>query len=237
MDSPGSLPTLGILGAGRVGTALARLALKAGYRVLLANSGRNQDLEPLIDALVPGAHAATADEAASRSDLVYLALPIGKYQSLPRASLAGKTVIDGMNYWPAMDGVLAEFESTPGQSSELIQDFLEDSRVVKTLNHIGYHDLENDSTLKDPHQNRALVVAGNDPQARAETSALIHKIGFVPVDAGPLANGWKLSPVSPIFGRYCEPKELQHRLDSLYGSDESLCSRRSSQFRLSSPSQ
>jgi predicted dinucleotide-binding enzyme len=147
--APASVGTIGILGAGRVGTAVARQALSAGHRVLIAASGDPADIELIVDVMAPGAVAVTAAEAARRSDVVILSLPLRKYRSLDPDSLRGKVVIDAMNLWPETDGDIPELAAS-ASSSEMVQAFLSDARVVKTLNHIGYHELESNGTPAAP---------------------------------------------------------------------------------------
>jgi|HubBroStandDraft_2_1064218.scaffolds.fasta_scaffold122552_2 hypothetical protein len=139
--SGNSTRTVGILGAGRVGTALARQALKAGYEVLVATTRPPAEIELLVEVMAPGAKTVTADLAARVSDLVILAVPLAKYRKLDPESLSGKIAIDVMNYWAPTDGTLAEFEGEVS-SSEVVQQYLRYTRLVRTLNHIGYHEVE-----------------------------------------------------------------------------------------------
>ena len=195
-------PALGILGAGRVGTAIARQAMRAGYEVAIAASGDPADIELIVEVMAPGARAVTAAEAARASDLVVLAVPLRRYVTLDPAMLAGRVVVDAMNYWAETDGHLPALE-TARSSSEMVADHLTGARLVKTLNHIGYHELETDHAPAGAPGRRALAVAGDDDAARAGVMDLIDRLGYDAVDAGPLAAGVALEPGTEIFtGRH-----------------------------------
>ncbi|WP_454050568.1 NADPH-dependent F420 reductase [Cellulomonas sp. Marseille-Q8402] len=194
--------TIGVLGAGRVGTAVARQAIRGGYDVLIAASGDPADIELIVGVMAPGAQAVTAAEAAARSDVVILSLPLRRYRTLDPSTLRGKVVVDAMNSWPETDGDIPELADAPS-SSEMVQAFLTGARVVKTLNHIGYHELETDGTTPGTPGRRALAVAGDDPDARGVVMGLIEQIGYDAVDAGSLAAGAALEPGTPVFdGRH-----------------------------------
>lgn len=203
--------TIGILGAGRVGTAVAREALKAGYEVRIATAKPVEDIALIVEIITPGAVAVTAAEAAE-SDVVVLALPLHKFRTLDPAALAGRVVIDAMNYWEPTDGAMPEMHAGRG-TSEVVQDFLGASRVVKTLNHIGYHELESDGRPTGAQDRRALAAAGDDEAARAVVLAFIASLGYDAVDAGPLAAGRALEPGTEIFAGAHDAARLGEALE------------------------
>ena len=190
--------TIGILGAGRVGTALARQAVKAGYQVRIATTQPAAENALLVDIVTPGAVAVESSQAAA-SDLVVLAIPLHKYRTLSPSDLAGRIVIDAMNYWAPVDGEFDDFESDARTTSEVVEGFLQHARVVKSLNHIGYHEVEEDDKPAGDEARRALALAGDDAEAKALVSSFIDRLGFDAVDAGPLAAGRAFQPATEIF--------------------------------------
>lgn len=208
--------TVGILGAGRVGTAIARQALKAGYDVSVATRKPPEDIALMIDLVTPGAHAVTAQDI-SQSDLVILALPLVRYRTLDAVSLAGRIVVDAMNYWAPTDGALAEFQS--GEPSSLvIARHLPGARIVRTLNHVGYHDLEMRARDPGDPDRAAMVLAGNDADARAMVTGFIDRLGYDPVDAGPLIESRRFDAGSPIFGPALRRAEIETLLTSEFAT-------------------
>jgi predicted dinucleotide-binding enzyme len=207
------MTTIAILGAGRVGTAIARTALQAGFDVNIAASGPAEDIRLLAEIVVPGAHAMLAADAVRDAAVVVMAVPLHRYRSVSPEMLAGKVVIDVMNYWPPVDGTLADFEATSRSSSEVVADHLANSRVVKTLNHIGYHELETDGRPAGSAERRGLVVASNDQEAAKIVMDVIDRFGYDPVYSGPLSTGAAFEPSTVIFGGPHTATQIRHQLD------------------------
>src|SRR5215831_8134008 len=199
-----SIHRLAVLGAGHVGPVIARLALRAGYPVAIATSGDPDDIALITELVIPGAEPRWASDAVADADTVVLAMPLHRFGETNPALLAGRLVVDAMNYWPASDGVLAAFEdgaSIGSGSSEVVARRLAGSAVVKALNHIGYHELEDRARPAGAPDRRAAGVAGDDPAAVAAVAELTDRIGYHPVGLGSLRAGRALEPGGPVFGQ------------------------------------
>ncbi|MFJ2558908.1 MULTISPECIES: NADPH-dependent F420 reductase [unclassified Streptomyces] len=193
--------TLGLIGAGNIGSALARLAVAAGLDVVLSNSRGPETLTDLVAELGPRARAATPAEAAEAGDLVVATILLGAYEKLPAAELAGKTVIDTMNYYPDRFGPIAELDEggpTGLTSSALVQRHLAASKVVKAFHNIDFVRLFTLARPVGAPDRSALPISGDDAAAKAEAAALLDVLGYDAVDIGTLADSWRSQPGTPV---------------------------------------
>jgi predicted dinucleotide-binding enzyme len=190
---------IAVLGAGHVGPVIARVAVEAGYDVSIAASGDPAKIELITQVMVPGAKALWAADAAADADLVVLAIPLHKFATFDPQIVKGKLVIDTMNYWPPVDGVQELFEDPLLTSSEVVQQKLSKSTVVKTFNHLGYHELADDRRPPNHPDRRAMGVAGDRGPVRI-VADVIDAIGYDPVLLDGLAKGRLLQPGGPAFG-------------------------------------
>ncbi len=209
MTTATNISTIGILGAGKLGTVVAQLALDAGYKVYIAGSGSPEKIALSVKVITPGATATHAVEAINKSDVVLLALPLSKYPSLPVDDLAGKLVIDAMNYWWEVDGDDATLKNSNSTSSELVQKFLPKSRVIKALSHMGYHHLRDEARSVDQPGRKAIAIAGGSKRDAKTIANLVNNLGFDPVHIGPLSRGDILEPGGPLFGANTNAKEIR----------------------------
>jgi len=206
--------TIGLIGAGNIGSQLARLATSRGYQVVISNSRGPETLAALVSELGPNARAATPEEAARAGDIVVVTVPLKNYRQVPVAPLAGKVVIDTNNYYPQRDGHMPELDNESTTTAELLQAHLPTSKVVKAFNHIQAAQLTTDGQPAGSKNRRGLVIAGDDPAAKATVTNLLDEFGFDTVDAGPLKEGWRIQRDTPGYGPRRTAEELRRDLAS-----------------------
>ena len=202
---------IGIIGSGHIGGTLARSWARAGHEVALANSRGPESLAGLVGEIGPNAHAATPAEAADFGEVVLLAIPFGGYEALPFDHMAGKIVIDAMNYYPERDG---QIDTQTFTSSEHLALRLPAARLVKAFNTIYYETLASKGRPDAPLDDRLVIfVAGDAPDDKALVAGLIQEIGFAPVDTGSLHEGSrKQRPGSPIYNRPMHSEQAKELL-------------------------
>jgi predicted dinucleotide-binding enzyme len=194
------MPRIAVLGAGHVGPVIARVAIDAGHHVSIAASGDPERIELIAQVLAPGAEPRWAADAVQDADIVVLAIPLHRFADLDPALVADKLVVDTMNYWPPIDGVQEMFEDRRYGSSEIVARRLARSRVVKTFNHTGYHELEGERRPVGSPDRRALGVAGDDHGVVDIVAEVIERIGYDAVRLDTLSAGRLLQPGGPVFG-------------------------------------
>ncbi|MBD1228925.1 NADPH-dependent F420 reductase [Xenorhabdus griffiniae] len=188
---------IGIVGAGFVGRAIAKLALSAGHEVMLSNSRSPNtlfSLKPMI-----GCEIGSPEDAASFGDVVVLAIPMSAINDLPAKALQYKQVIDAMNYYPERDGIIEELESNTLTTSELISRVIPTSHITKAFNAIPMTELEQDGLPKGENNRRALPFAGNDEKGKKIVTQLYEEFGFDPLDVGSLSESWKFERGRPVY--------------------------------------
>jgi predicted dinucleotide-binding enzyme len=194
------MTTIGFIGSGHIGGTVARLAIAAGYDVVLSNSRGPETLKEFADELGPNARAATAAEAGEAGEIVVVSIPFKAHAQLPVAELAGKIVLDTNNYYPQRDGNFAELDNGSTTSAELEQHQLGTAKVVKVFNNIYFEHLRSLPRPTGAADRSSLAIAGDDAAAKLVATEFLDAIGYDTVDAGPLAEGWRFQPGQPAYG-------------------------------------
>ncbi|MCK9923400.1 NAD(P)-binding domain-containing protein [Frankia sp. AgPm24] len=200
------MTTLGLIGSGNIGGTVARLAVNAGYDVVLSNSRGPDTLADLVAELGPRARAATSTEAAAAGDLVLVSVPLHAYRAVPVEPLAGKVVIDTNNYYPDRDGTIPELEDESTTTSELLAAHLPTSDVVKAFNNIYFKHLLELARPAGSPERTSLLIAGDGDDAKKTVTGFLDDIGYNAFDAGPLAEGWRYQRDTAAYaGLYIGP--------------------------------
>lgn len=206
------MTTIGLIGSGNIGTAIARKAVEAGHDVVLSNSRGPDTLGGLVADLGPRARAATATEAAQAGDVVVVTIPFKAYEQVPAEPLAGKVVIDTNNYYFERDGHYPAIDEGATSPSQLLADHLGSARVVKAFNAIRADHIVTAGAPAGAAGRRAIPIAGDDADAKAVVTELIESFGFDVVDAGPLAEGRRFDRDTPAYGAEIDADQLREAL-------------------------
>ena len=206
------MTTIGIIGAGNIGSQVARGAIGAGYDVVIANSRGPETLADLVAELGPRAGAATADEAAAAGDFAVVTIPLKNINQVPAGPLAGKVVLDTNNYYWERDGRIPALDEERTTTAELLQAHLPTSTIVKAFNHIPAGDITTDGRPAGTPGRRALATAGDDAGAKALVARLYDELGFDTVDVGPLAESWRIERDQPAYVVRQDAAELRANL-------------------------
>lgn len=200
---------IGIIGSGNIGANAARLFIRAGHEVALSNSRGGNGLEAFVAELGENAKATTIEEAAAFGEVVLVAIPFGKFRTLPADAFKGKVVIDAGNYYPERDGKFAELDNDETTSSELMALQLKEARLVKGFNTIWFQHLATQgNTSKLLEERRAIFIAGDDSQAKEIVAKLIAEIGFAAVDTGFLHEGGRSQqPGTAVYNKDVTARE------------------------------
>lgn len=192
--------TIGIIGSGLVGKAVAHLAVAAGYNVVISNSRGPASLSGLVKELGPLARAASIEDAIAAADIVSIAIPLANFESLPADKFAGKVVIDQTNYYPGVgDFRRADLDKGDLTSSELVQRHLRGAKVVKGIHNLGWIHMQHSARPNGHTERTTLPIAGDDATAKDAVKRFIETVGYNVVDAGSLADSWRIEPNTPIY--------------------------------------
>jgi predicted dinucleotide-binding enzyme len=227
------MTTIGLIGAGHIGSTVAKLAVDAGYDVVLSNSRGPETLSDLVSQLGERARAATAEEAAEAGDLVVVTIPLKSYREVPVEPLRGKVVIDTNNYYPQRDGHIAELDDESTTTSELLQAHLPDSHVVKAFNNIYFEHLRELASPSGSPERSVLAIAGDDAEAKKRVTEVLDDLGYDAYDVGPLAEGWRFQRDTAAYAALYSsgregvwPPEGSRRVDAAFLQQQLEAARR-----------
>ncbi len=203
---------VGIIGAGNIGSALARGLVERGFEVVIANSRGPETLSSLVGELGERARAATATEAAEQAEWAIVTVPLKAVADLPVAELDGKVVLDTNNYYPGRDGSIAELDEKRITTSEIVQRHLAGSRVVKAFNHILAGDILTAGRPQGAEGRRALAASSDDNAALDLVTELYDSFGFDTVVITPLSESWRIERDTPAYGVAVDTEQLRDGL-------------------------
>jgi predicted dinucleotide-binding enzyme len=206
------MTTLGIIGAGNIGSQIARKAVENGYDVVIANSRGPETLKDLVAELGPKATAGTAIQAAEAADIAIVTVPLKAFRDVPVEPLAGKIVIDTNNYYFERDGHIEALDKGEATVNGMLQEHLPTSRVAKGFNHITAADITADSFPHGDPKRRALATSSDFADASDFVTTLYDEFGFDTVNIGPLSESWRVERDRPAYGIRQNVAELKANL-------------------------
>ncbi|WP_285242715.1 NAD(P)-binding domain-containing protein [Pseudarthrobacter sp. fls2-241-R2A-127] len=206
------MTTIGIIGAGHIGSQVARKAVELGYDVVISNSRGPETLQELVAELGPKARAATPAEAAAAGDFAVVTVPLKNYKDIPAEPLAGKIVIDTNNYYWERDGRIPALDNGETTTSGMLQEHLPQSKVAKGFNHIMAKDITTDGAPAGTENRRALATASDSPEAAELVTRLYDEFGFDTVNVGPLSESWRVERDRPAYVKRQTAAELTDNL-------------------------
>lgn len=206
------MTTVGIIGAGFIGTALAKGLVERGYDVVISNSRGPETLADLVAELGTKASAGTAAEAARAGEWAIVTVPLKAVGELPVDELAGKIVLDTNNYYFERDGRISELDDKKTTTSEMVQRHLRNSKVAKAFNHIMAEDILTDGTPAGTPGRRALATASDFDDAAAFATKIYDEFGYDTVSTGPLSQSWRVERDQPAYVVRQDAAELEANL-------------------------
>jgi predicted dinucleotide-binding enzyme len=201
---------IGIIGAGYVARAIAALAIKHGYQVMLSNSRGPRTLYTTCAMLK--CDAGTVSEAIAFGEIVVVAIPFYAYDELPFAALDDKLVVDAGNYHPRRDGQIKVLDDRETTSTQMLADRIPDAKIVKAFNAVLAPDLDELTHTGPSDPRRALPIAGNDGAAKSKITELHEEFGLDVVDVGPLSESWRFETNKPAYCARLTKSQLIERL-------------------------
>lgn len=205
---------IGIIGAGKLGLTLAKLAIRAGYQVDISGSSSPNAIKLKTNILAKGALPVWIDKLLLNNDIIILAIPLGQFERLDKNLFRkNQVIIDAMNYWWEVDGLYPEAVNPFINSTEsIVEQSLPDSNVAKAFNHVGYHDLMEYSRQGTTKKILGMVVIAETKETLEIVSQIVYDFGFSPVKLLGIKNGIVLEPGSKLFGINNTPEELLNNL-------------------------
>lgn len=193
------MTTVGIIGAGHIGSTLARGLVERGYDVVVANSRGPETLASLVTELGPRARAGTATDAATAADWAIVTVPLKAYRAIPVEPLAGKIVLDTNNYYWERDGHIAELDEKKATTSGLLQEHLRGAKVAKAFNSIRSTEILTAGSPAGTPNRRALPTASDFDDAIELVTKIYDEFGFDTVVVGPLSESWRVERDQPAY--------------------------------------